>query len=760
MASFVEILPIALTMIRRDADSAGGWKLLAVNERCREYLSWTAFGGQTIYDWLRALGEKRNFRDWFDDPTSTAIQTSRNRYQLVRLGDDRIGISLEPNEDKTDWQQVLVAALKSLHVTDKYSMAICRNDGRLAWLQLSSEGDKSLDDLTYIDQVLPAAWTETAYDALDSLISEGGTRSSDLVAAKLADDLNLLAFEQPSESPISDEEPIPSQIFKQIEGVIVAVGQDGRIIASSLDADRFWDGTLTGQHIDDFLEPERNGSVTFWASVASKSAEVTLRSKIWAQFESGHKTRVRLHRRDITTNEGDIVLLRIDTTHEARGAEQTIHNLAHFDQLTGLPNRQLFSDRLANAIEHAKRYHQVLTIMVVDVDRFKLINDSLGLDMGDIAIKSITERIVAAVDDGDTIARSGADEFLLMCFRQSCAEDAARLAKSIHAAFRAPVTIGPHEISVSVSIGIALFPYDGDEPANLLRNADAALGRAKAQGRNISQFFTDDMNATAFERLMLENRLRKALQNNELRVYYQPQVRVGSGHIVGVEALIRWFHPELGVISPAEFIPLAEETGLIIPIGLWALEEACRQVRVWHKAGHDKLRLAVNLSALQFEQENLISQIKRVLADTGLPVSCLELELTESVVMRNAEETVHRLLELRKLGVSLAVDDFGTGYSSLAYLKRFPLRSLKIDRSFVGDIDRDANSLAIVQAIIALGNSLGIKLVAEGVETSEQLEKLRLQGCEEMQGYLFSRPLPDDELGKLLANHGKLKLAT
>lgn len=756
----VETWPLALTLLRRDESQVGGWVVMAVNKLCREELGWSAGGHRTVFDWLRALGEGNALRCWLNEPTMAYFKTAQRHFRRLDLADQQVGIVLERISEEPSWCEVLELGRALPHSALSGTLLTCRSDGSVVSILPAAGVDPTESSAEFLDQILPVQYVDQAYTALAALADDPSYQSTDLTATRLKSNLALLAINHGTRAETPAPETIWTCIVKGIEGVFLALSSDGRVIASSEDAEQFWSANLIGRLADELLVPQQNGTVTFWASTTEKSARETNNAKIWARFEADHRTRVRLYRRDVQFGTETIVLLRIESMEEKRGAEQTIHNLAHFDPLTGLPNRQLFADRMANAIEHAKRYHQIITIMVVDVDRFKLINDSLGLDMGDVAIKAITQRIISVLDEGDTIARSGADEFLLMGFQPTNAEDAARLAKVIHAAFRAPVVIGPHDISVSVSIGIALFPHDGDQPADLLRNADAALGRAKAQGRNISQFFTDDMNATAFERLMLENRLRKALQNKEMRVYYQPQVQVNTGSIVGVEALIRWFHPELGVISPAEFIPLAEETGLILPIGLWALEEACRQVRVWQNSGHAQLRLAVNLSALQFEQEDLVGQMQRVLATTGMPASCLELELTESVVMRNAEETVHRLKKMRDLGVSLAVDDFGTGYSSLAYLKRFPLRSLKIDRSFVGDIDRDANSLAIVQAIIAMGNALGIKLVAEGVETNEQLEKLRHQGCEEMQGFLFSRPLPADELGKMLTNHSRLKLAT
>jgi predicted signal transduction protein with EAL and GGDEF domain len=350
----------------------------------------------------------------------------------------------------------------------------------------------------------------------------------------------------------------------------------------------------------------------------------------------------------------------------------------------------------------------------------------------------------------------GGDEFMVLLSETPHAEAAAIAARTLQDAMRPPVTLDEHELQITVSVGIALFPYDGDDADTLIKNADAALKRAKEHGRDTCQFYTSDMNATAFERLALESRLRRALELGELVVHFQPQVELLSGRIVGAEALVRWSHPELGVVPPAEFIPLAEETGLIVQLGEWVLRAACAEARRWQELGFGQLCVAVNLSARQFQQADLVDVVGQILAETSLPPGDLELELTESVVMREAGETVHRLQALTALGVHLAIDDFGTGYSSLGYLRKFPLRSLKIDRSFVRDVDHDANSAAIAQAIILLAATLGLKVVAEGVETAAQLAELRRLGCEQMQGYLFSRPLPADEFLALLREDRQL----
>ena len=436
--------------------------------------------------------------------------------------------------------------------------------------------------------------------------------------------------------------------------------------------------------------------------------------------------------------------------------EETIRSLAYHDPLTGLPNRPLFNDRLSQAIERARRNQQMLAVMILDLDRFKLINDFLGLASGDQVLRGVGERLVGTVRRSDTVARPGADDFLLLLPGIDGAENAAKVGQKILDTFLPSLQVDEHELHLGASLGIALFPHDGDDAETLIRNAETALYRAKEHSRGSYQFYTTDMNATAFERLVLETQLRKALERGEMVLHYQPQVRLDSGRVVAVEALVRWFHADLGLIAPAEFIPLAEDTGLILDLGRWVLRTACAQVRPWQEQGFAHLRLAVNLSSRQFEQDDLVRSIAQVIEDAAFDPADLELELTESSIMRRPEQAVLKLQALDRLGIRLSIDDFGTGYSSLGHLKRFPIRTLKIDQSFVQDITTDANDAAIAQAIIALAESLQLKVIAEGVETREQLDLLRRYHCDEMQGYLFARPLPASELLALLESGSRL----
>ncbi|MCC2663685.1 MAG: diguanylate cyclase/phosphodiesterase with sensor(s), partial [Geminicoccaceae bacterium] len=439
-----------------------------------------------------------------------------------------------------------------------------------------------------------------------------------------------------------------------------------------------------------------------------------------------------------------------------RRTEETIRNLAYHDPMTGLPNRRLFNDRLNQAIERARRNRRQLAVMILDLDRFKLINDSLGLARGDQVLRAVGERLVAVVRRSDTVARLGGDDFLLLLPGVDGAESSAKVAQKILDTFLPPLQLEDQELHLGATLGITLYPHDGDDAETLIRNADTALYRAKEHSRGSYQFYTTDMNATAFERLVLETQLRKAIERGELVVYYQPQVRLDTGAVVAVEALVRWFHADLGLVSPAEFIPLAEETGLILDLGRWVLRTACAQVRSWQEQGFADLRLAVNLSGRQFEQDDLVRSIAQVIEEATFDPSDLDLELTESSIMRSPEQAVPKLQALDRLGIRLSIDDFGTGYSSLGHLKRFPIRTLKIDQSFIQDITTDPNDAAIAQAIIALADSLQLKVIAEGVETRDQLDLLRRYHCDEMQGYLFARPLPPGELLELLRSGSRL----
>jgi diguanylate cyclase (GGDEF)-like protein/PAS domain S-box-containing protein len=438
-----------------------------------------------------------------------------------------------------------------------------------------------------------------------------------------------------------------------------------------------------------------------------------------------------------------------DITEQKQAEENLLHMATH-DALTGLPNRSLLQDRVSQAIGHAERALREVAVLFIDIDRFKNINDSLGHAAGDALITTLARRLRCSVRTVDTVARVGGDEFVMVLTDVTRESDVTQILPNLIEAITEPVPVEGHQLSVTASIGIALFPRDGIDVATLLKNADTAMYRAKDAGRNMFRFYAQEMNADAVDRLRLENDLRNAIRGDELLVYYQPQVDAATGRIVAAEALLRWRHPRHGLISPGDFIPLAEEIGLIVPIGEWVLRRVCAQLSAWREAGLAGLRVAVNLSPRQFRQHNIVDMIRAAMADHDLPPGWLELEITEGSLMHNPEETAALLEELSEMGFHLAVDDFGTGYSSLAYLKRFPLHALKIDRSFVSDIETNRDSAAIAAAVIALAHSLGLKVVAEGVERAAQMDYLRGLRCDIAQGFLYGRPMPADEFITLL----------
>ena len=507
---------------------------------------------------------------------------------------------------------------------------------------------------------------------------------------------------------------------------------------------------LLGKTFIDFIHPEDRPAVItgFKRAIENRASEQIVfrflhKNGELRWFESTAKTyRTK-------TGETRGVFVSRDITERQRYEETIIHQAFH-DALTDLPNRLLFKDRLSLAIAHARRNKLMLAVLLLDLDRFKLINDTLGHAVGDELLQLIAERLTNSLREDDTVARQGGDEFLLLLPEIIKIEDAAKLAQKLMEQIRQPLFIGDHELYITASMGMVLYPNDGRDIETLLKNADTAMYRAKEQGRNNYQLYTPTMNARAFERLTLENSLRRALERNEFTVYYQPKVDIQNRQVAGVEALVRWQHPELGLILPGDFIPAAEDTGLIVPIGEWVLHTACAQNKAWQDAGYPPVRVAVNLSARQFQLQNLVQTVAGVLSATGLDPNCLELEITESIAMQNAEFTIKTLNDLKEMGVQISIDDFGTGYSSLSYLKRFPINNLKIDKSFVQEINTDHDNAAIASAVIVLGQSLNLGVIAEGVETEEQLNFLREQNCDEIQGYLFGRPLPAIDMENIL----------
>jgi diguanylate cyclase (GGDEF)-like protein len=433
-------------------------------------------------------------------------------------------------------------------------------------------------------------------------------------------------------------------------------------------------------------------------------------------------------------------------------SEAMLDHIAHHDPLTNLPNRLLLHARMEQALAKARRSNSLMAVMFLDLDYFKQINDTMGHPIGDQLLQEVAVRLRNCVREVDTVSRLGGDEFTILLEELHEARAVGAVAQKIITELGERYLIGEHEVFVTCSIGISLFPGDGDDITTLFKNADTALYRAKEQGRNNYQYYTLELTIRAMERMAMESNLRHALERNELVLYYQPQVDLFSGRIIGMEALVRWQHPEMGLIAPASFIPLAEELGLIIPIGEWVLLTACRRLKAWQDAGIDIVRMAVNISSRQFNQPDLVEVVTAILEETGIAPHCLELELTERILMEDAERAIDVLNRLKALGVQFSIDDFGAGYSSLSYLKQFPIDRIKIDQSFVNNVTSVPEDAAVTQAVISLSHSMNIKAVAEGVETIEQHEFLRSLLCDELQGFYFSHPLPEEEIGALLLN--------
>ncbi len=489
-------------------------------------------------------------------------------------------------------------------------------------------------------------------------------------------------------------------------------------------------------HVERYLRAGKNHTVGMGLEVMGlrKNGDVFPMDLLVSEFYQASRRHLIGVMRDIT---------------ERKAMEEKILHMANHDALTGLPNRNLVQDRIQQAIGRAQRSSSRFAVLFIDLDQFKTINDSLGHNVGDQLLRMVAARIVKCLREEDTVSRQGGDEFIVLLCDVSNPQDAAVVARKILDALSAPIDVGGRALSTSASIGIALYPEDGKDVETLLKNSDTAMYCAKESGRNLYQFFAREMNASAAERLFLESRLRQAVSGGALQLHYQPLVNLADGRIVATEALVRWHDAELGDVPPARFIPVAEASGLIIALGEWVFRQACRQLRQWQARGIALPHMVVNLSHLQFRQKNLAQTFAAIIAESGIDPRCLGLEITESAIMENPEITIDTLNELKALGIELSLDDFGTGYSSLSYLKRFPIDKLKIDQAFIHDISTDPSDGAMVTAIIAMAHHLGIRVVAEGVETDAQLAYLREHACDEYQGYLFSRPLPADALQHL-----------
>lgn len=442
---------------------------------------------------------------------------------------------------------------------------------------------------------------------------------------------------------------------------------------------------------------------------------------------------------------------------ELRSKQNRLDYLAHHDTLTGLPNRLLFHDRLHHAIQKALRTQQKIGLLFLDLDRFKNINDSLGHQMGDQLLKQVAHRLTNIIRQSDTLARLGGDEFVIALEEDADSRNICAVAQKIIDTLAKVFHIDDNELYITASIGISLFPNNGETVESLMKSADVAMYRAKEKGRNSFQFFTEDMNEQVHEALFLANNLCKAIDNKEFVLYYQPQAEISTGKMTGMEALVRWHHPQHGLIPPDKFIPMAEETGLIIPLGKWVLHSACQQNMQWQQAGYPPCKIAVNISPRQFRRGDLVESVSEALAESGLAAHWLELEITENLLVEDIEQNISVMQDLSEMGVTLAIDDFGTGYSSMSYLHRFPLAKLKIDKTFVQSVDAPLGNQAIVEAIIALARALNLEVVAEGIETETQIAFLKQRSCRYGQGYYFSKPLPSEAFEQVLLQTRQIK---
>lgn len=500
------------------------------------------------------------------------------------------------------------------------------------------------------------------------------------------------------------------------------LGQNPRILKS-------------GRHGQDFYE-------TLWAGVKKYGQ---WKGEIWNKRKNGEVFPEWLSISAIRNEDGRVekyIGIFIDISKQ-KAAENQLHYLAYYDKLSDLPNRELFHDRLNLAIARAKRNKTEIAVLFIDIDHFKYINDTFGHDKGDLLLRKVAATLKSCIRENDTLARLGGDEFTIIIEDFNQHDDVEITARRILDSFKNPLSLNNQDLYISVSIGVSFFPKDANSRATLIKHADTAMYSAKNNGRKCLQYFHKTMESYSIKRIELEKQLRQALENQEFQLFFQPQINIKTGRLVGAEALIRWLHPEKGLLSPKDFISIAEDTGMIIPIGEWVLKQAWTECQRWHAAGW-QIRVGVNLSSLQFDQSSIGQLLSEVIESADLDAGFLDVELTETLAMRQVNDTLEAMGTLKNLGIQLSIDDFGTGYSSLGYLKRFPIDHLKIDRCFVGDITSDPNDAAIVIAIIAMAHCMGLTVIAEGVETAEQLAFLTQHGCDEIQGYLIGKPMPGD----------------
>lgn len=665
--------------------------------------------------------------DW--DIRENRVTWSEELYRLFGLDPQEFGASYEAfldrvhPEDREQVDHVIREALSSNQSLDYYHRAV-RPDGDIRILHCRGSVIRGADGA-------PLRMFGTAQDVTELKRAEEALRESEerfrlLVEGVKDYAIYLVDTEGRVASWNSGAERVTGYRSDEIVGKSISLFYSEGDARTGKPAAILRKAAEEGRCMDEGVQVRRDGS-HFWATVV-----VT----------------------PLRENEGTLrgfVMVTQDIT-ERKQMEETIRRQAYHDALTGLPNRMLFIDHLTLALTQAHRSRQRLAVMFLDLDRFKTINDSLGHTVGDKLLKAVAYRLRTSVREADTVARMGGDEYTILLSQISHEHDVIAVVEKILAAFKHPYQLDGHELRMTASIGISIFPGDGLDAEALMQNADTAMYHAKEQGRNNYQFYNPGMNIKAFRRIIIENSLRQTIERGELLLYYQPQIDLTTRSITGIEALVRWRHPELGLLSPVQFIPLAEETGLILSLDEWVLRTACTQFSAWQNAGRRPLKLTVNLSARQFQQPDFVETVNGVLRETSLDPARLGIEITESTAMQNVEDTLPKLAALSDRGVHFSIDDFGTGYSSLSYLKKLPIHKLKIDKSFIADLMVDPDYKIIISAIIAMAHSLRLKVVAEGVESEEQFSFLHSSCCDELQGYLFSEALPAERIEQLIAS--------
>ncbi|TKI57074.1 EAL domain-containing protein [Brevibacillus antibioticus] len=541
-------------------------------------------------------------------------------------------------------------------------------------------------------------------------------------------------------------------IAENTSDIISIINLDGEFLYLSPSHKRVWEHTVPDEEILNLFEwiVEDDRDIFAYAihHAFSTRKEYMVECRINTQRNDVIWTESKIN--PIMDEEGNVTKLLLvtrDVTDRKR-SEETIHHLAYHDALTDLPNRRMYVQQLSKEMIQAKRFQSNLAVLFLDLDRFKDVNDSFGHDVGDMLLIKAAKRLQACLKPGDVVARLGGDEFTIMQNQVQDRNEVTALAEQIMYQLQRPFELAGHVFTVSCSVGIALYPQDGDNPEDLLKRADTALYTVKSRGKNGYDFFDPTMEAKSLERILMENEMRKAIEQEQFQIYYQPKIDIATSAMTGMEALVRWVHPELGIIPPNRFIPIAEETGMILALGEWILKQACKQNKIWHDQGYT-LRVSVNLSARQIYQKDLIEMIKDILQETNLSPDWLELEITESIFVK-MEEATAVLQQIRDIGIQISIDDFGTGYSSFSYIKSLPVDTIKIDASFIRDIHHNQESQAIVKAIVTIAQSLNMNVIAEGIELHDQVAALKENGCDHGQGYLFSRPLPTDAFDQFL----------